>query len=72
MVASGWVRRHATRTNAESQESRPTLPTRDDSKSDPTIFLGVSLILLGVALVGCLLPARRAAFVDPAMTLREE
>jgi putative ABC transport system permease protein len=40
--------------------------------TDPRIFLGVSTVMVGVALVGCLLPAWRAAVVNPAMTLRDE
>ena len=40
--------------------------------TDPRILLGVSGVILGVALIGCLLPARRAAAVDPSTTLRAE
>jgi ABC-type lipoprotein release transport system permease subunit len=40
--------------------------------TDPLIFLCVSMIMLGVALAGTLFPARRAAILDPATTLREE
>jgi putative ABC transport system permease protein len=40
--------------------------------TDPRIFLGVSIVMLTIALAGCLLPARQAAIVDPATTLREE
>ena len=40
--------------------------------TDPTIFLGVSIVMLAIALAGCLLPARQAAILDPATTLREE
>ena len=39
---------------------------------DPTAFLFVTLTLLGAGLVACLLPARRAASVDPIVALREE
>jgi putative ABC transport system permease protein len=40
--------------------------------TDPRILLGVSTVLLVVALAGCLLPAYRAAVVDPSTTLRNE
>jgi predicted lysophospholipase L1 biosynthesis ABC-type transport system permease subunit len=40
--------------------------------TDPLIYLCVSVIMAGVALTGCLLPAWRAAILDPATMLREE
>jgi putative ABC transport system permease protein len=39
---------------------------------DPTTFAAVGLALATVALLTCLLPARRAARVDPAVALRAE
>ncbi len=40
--------------------------------TDPTTFIVASLILLSVAVVACCFPARRAARLDPAITLRSE
>ncbi|HEY4231362.1 MAG TPA: FtsX-like permease family protein, partial [Thermoanaerobaculia bacterium] len=40
--------------------------------SDPATFAAVALLLGAVALVACLVPARRAAAVSPTTALRDE
>ncbi len=42
------------------------------SASDPLIYATVTLVLAGAALVACWIPARRAARVNPIITLRAE
>jgi ABC-type antimicrobial peptide transport system permease subunit len=39
---------------------------------DPRTFLGVSVLLVAVALLACLVPARRAVGAEPASVLRED
>jgi putative ABC transport system permease protein len=40
--------------------------------NDPATFTAISLLLIGVAVLACYLPARRASRVDPKIALRYE
>lgn len=44
----------------------------EGSSRDPLILLGVVVLLAGVSVLACLLPARRASSIDPMLALRYE
>ena len=44
----------------------------ETSATDPLTFVLAAVVLAGIALVATLLPARRAAAIDPARTLQSE
>jgi ABC-type antimicrobial peptide transport system permease subunit len=37
---------------------------------DPATFIGVAILMAAIGTVACWIPARRAARIDPAITMR--
>ncbi|MGY8719764.1 MAG: hypothetical protein ACKVI3_18520 [Verrucomicrobiia bacterium] len=42
------------------------------SPIDPISFIGALILLMSVAAITCILPARRATRIDPMVALRDE
>ncbi len=47
-------------------------PAFASSSRDPRLILGAPLLLAGLAMLACYIPARRSAKIDPLIALREE
>jgi ABC-type antimicrobial peptide transport system permease subunit len=42
------------------------------TRTDPTTYASVSLLLIVIALMACVIPARRATAVNPIVALRQD
>jgi putative ABC transport system permease protein len=63
-LAAGWA---ALRLMSSLFQIAATIST-----SDPVLVFGATVLLAGVALIACYLPARRSTAIDPAVALRQE
>ena len=46
--------------------------TAGTSTSDPALLAGAPLLLAGLAMVACYVPARQSMRIDPVVALRQE
>ena len=57
---------------AVSAMSSPASQVNSTSSSNPVVLIGAPLLLIGLGLLACYLPARQSASIDPAHALRQE
>jgi putative ABC transport system permease protein len=55
-----------------SAMSSPTSQINTTNSSNPGVLIGAPLLLIGLGLLACYLPARKSASIDPAHALRQE
>jgi putative ABC transport system permease protein len=68
LIASFWLTRLMT---TKLFELSPKM-LFEISPTDPPTFVAITFLLMGVALLACYIPARRATKVDPLVALRHE